>query len=332
MELKGMNNRLGITSLVAISLAITTQCFGWGNSGHKAVVEVALELKPALRKQLSTILKDLPQSEQWKKLKESGLKKPNPYETEKSDPDGWVADLVNHPEKAGTFADWARDYKGYTGNKYDKIHFYNADFDDINSTRFVDTPNALTALGPFQSTVKAKKGGERAWALVWILHIVGDLHQPLHCTARAVPGTGKSDHGGNGVNYKSTSLHSYWDHLPDKAYKNGSYASTLVAGLNSMSPSARAKFQARTNNLQPSHWVKEGHDLIYGIGYPDDHKVTNYDAEAHKIANEQVLLAGARLVKVLEQSLASESRRPASPRPTSPRPLKKGAELLMAHR
>ena len=51
-------------------------------------------------------------------------------------------------------------------------------------------------------------GGERAEALAFLVHLVGDLHQPLHCGY-------KEDYGGNSlrVNFfgSLTNLHSVWD-------------------------------------------------------------------------------------------------------------------------
>lgn len=299
---------LKLVSLLALSLIIPDASFGFGNPGHEAVVAVALQLNPQLRPRLNTILKDLPRSDQWKKLEASSLIPNNPYETEKDNPDGWVRALTNHTEKAATFADWARDYNTYKSNKYDKIHFYDLNYANVNDNRFVEEPNALTVLEPFENDLKTKTGGDRAWALVWILHIVGDLHQPLHCTARALGSSpNASDHGGNGVNYKGGTLHSFWDHLPDRSVHNdlNAYATTLVKRLNGMTKGKRKAFDTKANDLTPARWIREGRSLIVRIGYPADKKVPNdgYDDEAHRIADAQVLLAGARLAKILERDL-----------------------------
>ncbi len=97
--------RFHVYGLIAAALAMTSQCFAWSGSGHKAVVEVAMELSPSLREKLKVTLADLPESKEWQTLKSSGLKEPNPFETEKDDPDSWVQALAAEPEKAGTFAD-----------------------------------------------------------------------------------------------------------------------------------------------------------------------------------------------------------------------------------
>src|SRR4051812_34334500 len=285
--------------------ALRTICFllivpqhglAWGNAGHEAVVAVALQLKPELRPRLEAILKDLPSSAKWKQLHDSGLKLHEPYQTEKQNPDAWIKALATNPEKAATFPDWARDYQSYIPSKYDKWHYLDLDYDDPDDKRFVDTPNALTVLDPFENECKTASPGERAWALVWVLHLVGDLHQPLHDCSRALPNDHtKSDHGGNGVAYEGMKLHAFWDHLPDHSAQNNpsAYAGSLVAYLKKMKKKARDEFNAKANDLQPEHWVREGHDLMTKIGYPSDAKFANYDVEAHRIADGQILLAGA---------------------------------------
>lgn len=70
--------------------------------------------------------------------------------------------------------------------------------------------DAVTALDRFSATVRDPKASraDKQLALRFIIHIVGDLHQPLHA------GNG-SDKGGNDVRVtfqgRSTNLHSVWD-------------------------------------------------------------------------------------------------------------------------
>lgn len=65
---------------------------------------------------------------------------------------------------------------------------------------------------------KATSGRERAAALSWILHLVGDAHQPLHCSTFYGSLWAKDgDEGGNDfcvkVGGKAFKLHAYWDGL-----------------------------------------------------------------------------------------------------------------------
>jgi S1/P1 Nuclease len=70
--------------------------------------------------------------------------------------------------------------------------------------------DAVTALARFAAVLKNSAAGqdEKRLALRFIIHIIGDLHQPLHA------GNG-TDQGGNDVKLKffdkDTNLHSVWD-------------------------------------------------------------------------------------------------------------------------
>ncbi len=67
----------------------------------------------------------------------------------------------------------------------------------------------------------------RSYDLVWLLHLVGDVHQPLHATSRFL--NDKPDNGGNEVTINcdaggscegANELHAFWDDLlgPNKAH------------------------------------------------------------------------------------------------------------------
>ena len=62
---------------------------------------------------------------------------------------------------------------------------------------------------------KTKPAPDRAVALCWLLHLYGDLHQPLHCVAWFSPEFPHGDRGGNSVLIRPLSapvvLHSFWD-------------------------------------------------------------------------------------------------------------------------
>jgi len=73
-------------------------------------------------------------------------------------------------------------------------------------------------------TVQAR---ERAIGIAWVLHLVGDVHQPFHCSARVTAIERKGDHGGHDFELASLppshppgarySLHAYWDDVLDRA-------------------------------------------------------------------------------------------------------------------
>ena len=74
-------------------------------------------------------------------------------------------------------------------------------------------PSLAEALGDH-----ALSPGFRAYSLSWIIHVVGDLHQPLHGTSRSAADQPDGDAGGNrvwvqlrGFERDSINLHAVWD-------------------------------------------------------------------------------------------------------------------------
>jgi len=80
----------------------------------------------------------------------------------------------------------------------------------------VPPKNVVQALNDNLSILKnSTDQKKRARALRFIIHFVGDIHQPLHCATRVSSAEPNGDHGGNFVIIKlpagGVKLHSYWD-------------------------------------------------------------------------------------------------------------------------
>jgi hypothetical protein len=109
--------------------------------------------------------------------------------------DALLADLpdvrrsTSHPYDFVTAACWMDDIK--ISPQYDafrKLHYI--DVPPSGDVRAAEKPNALTALASSRSTLQDANASEekRAIALVMVMHVVGDIHQPLHCVERDLGG------------------------------------------------------------------------------------------------------------------------------------------------
>ena len=107
----------------------------------------------------------------------------------------------------------------FSGNE----HFADFPF-SVDSTPLPDLPkpeNVIRALGRYVGVLKTSTDdNERAQALRFVIHYVGDIHQPLHCSARVDRKFPQGDEGGNlffvkitgrDGNPVSVKLHSFWD-------------------------------------------------------------------------------------------------------------------------
>lgn len=152
---------------------------------------------------------------------------------------------------------------------------------------------------------------EKAVALCWILHLVGDLHQPLHTVAlfsRAYYPEG--DRGGNSIRVswdpQPINLHSAWDRMPDlfEDLQPGDLTRDLIRS-DVASESAIDFWLKRHHQLATvfvyTKEVKE--QLLAGLKeneFPEVELSEFYISTGALLAKEQVIIAGHRIAGLLE--------------------------------
>lgn len=143
-----------------------------------------------------------------------------------------------------------------------------------------------------------RKNEEITYALPWLLHLVADIHQPLHVGR-------DGDEGGNQVEIENpfnkrlpfSSLHTYWDDLPGPPWLRGKRLEKNAARLVDSFP---APVQGNVRQ-----WREESHRLL-ADAYPRTHgsllpMVTEeFHQQARETANRRILEAGYRLGRLLE--------------------------------
>jgi hypothetical protein len=146
----------------------------------------------------------------------------------------------------------------------------------------------------------------RAVALKWVVHLVGDIHQPLHAGERG-------DKGGNdvkGITFdgRNTNLHSLWD--SGLLHSFGQSDDAIVGQL--LDEIGRRSDIAAISGGTVEQWAMESHDIARDVVY---HNLPNsleigppYVAAARPVIYERLLRAGVRLGALLERTLGRESR------------------------
>ena len=166
----------------------------------------------------------------------------------------------------------------------------------------------------------------RAYNLVWIIHIVGDLHQPLHGTSRSTREQPDGDAGGNRVFVRmwadrpdSANLHGVWDGWLGRAERNtrvDDIARKLAEALPlSAADSGDALRIPRGTALASTvlGWADESATLARYVAYdlpPRDSGgppllSAEYLAQGERIARQRLALAGYRLAALLEARLGN---------------------------
>ncbi len=186
-------------------------------------------------------------------------------------------------------------------------HADNAMWAIATARRALSTPPAPRPTG--QSTAPGQQAdGARAMALLTLLHVVGDLHQPMHAVSRFDRQHPKGDRGGNSVVLGPPwgNLHRLWDGMAG-AYGARSTDSEIrewADNLRKRHPVAR---MGARNKLDPTVWATESHQLAVDAAYPgltsgqvpDD----AYLERARDISRQRLVLAGYRLAALLEATL-----------------------------
>ena len=164
-----------------------------------------------------------------------------------------------------------------------------------------DCPGGNCVVGALVAQVarlRAGTGEDRLQALKYMVHFIGDIHQPLHAGFA-------DDKGGNTFQLqafgKGTNLHAVWDTgmVRDVDPRSSSLAATL---LSSAAPSSTLSFA-------PDQWAKESCLIVNRPDfYPEGHKLSDaYVQRFEPVVIGRLYVAGLRLGAILNDALGTAS-------------------------
>lgn len=169
----------------------------------------------------------------------------------------------------------------------------------INSLKTLPGENLYTQIQAMEAQLKDKSlsPAQRQVALRFLIHLVGDLQQPLHVGR-------EEDQGGNKIMVtwfdKQVTLHALWDEtLVDfQQWSYTEYASILDI--------ADKDQEELWQNSTLEDWFYESHvlsDKIYDRTVPNTKLSYNYNFIFVQDLNDQLLKGGLRLAKILNEIL-----------------------------
>ncbi|MEN5208416.1 S1/P1 nuclease [Stenotrophomonas terrae] len=260
---------VGIT--LAVSALIPGQALAWGAQGHRLVARIAEpNLHPATRAEVERLLAAEPGA------------------------------------SLSSIAPWADQLRGNDpdlGKRSASWHYVNMAEDDCAFSPPKHCPNGNCVVGALQaqSALLANRqlsDVERLQALKFVVHLVGDLHQPLHA------GYGH-DRGGNSYqlqfNGRGTNLHSVWD--SGMFYTLQLNDDQFLQRLQALP--APASTRAPDLQRDPALWAEQTCRIATRKGlYPSGHKIDErYTAVWEPVAEAQLRLGGEQLAALLNQLL-----------------------------
>jgi len=316
-----MRQRFRICLILAVCLLAPAQrAFGWNAIGHMAVAYVAYQKLTVQQKARATeLLKLNPSYGQWLSYIPAG--------TSDADRDTYIFMMAaTWPDQIkaqtsgyandGNVAPDTPEASANTGYDDKVMHKYWHYTDHPYSVPAgmtlpaIPKVNAQTEIALLRAAIATDESDAvKSYDLVWLLHLVGDIHQPLHCTTRVTAATAQGDQGGNAVVLvgKPNELHAYWDNLLGTG-STQDFAKAVAAAkkLAAASPSAAAK-------THESVWVKESFAMakrsVYkapigdGTGPYTIDPTSKYAKSALALGKKRVALAGERLGNLINVEL-----------------------------
>jgi hypothetical protein len=308
-----------IASLLIFLIALNVPMYAWDNLGHMTVAYVAYQhLNAATKTRVDQLLKLNPDYSKWKAAVPSGTTAAKTKmmifmmaatwpDAIKSEP-GYSDDGSENGDRPdGTTSSQNIGYSDHLHHKY--WHFVDTPFTtDGTSLPSLPTPNAETQITAFRSVLASNDpDGKKSYDLVWLEHLVGDVHQPLHAATRVSSGDPQGDHGGNLVKLCASpckkELHAFWDQILGTSSVTTA-AITVGRALPAAEPTLAAKKDA-------SDWVNESFDAakqtVYtapvGSGDGPFTMTAAYRVKAKQLARQRIALAGVRLANLLNAEL-----------------------------
>ncbi|HVX04575.1 MAG TPA: S1/P1 nuclease [Rhodanobacteraceae bacterium] len=266
LHIRGHAERLAV-ALVAL-LSCMPVARAWGPRGHRIVAELAeAKLTPQARAAVQKLL---------------------------------AMRGAHHLDEVANWADDLRDADPELFQRTKRLHFVNFHSRDCLYDLPRDCRNgecAVAAIEKYSAILadRANPPAQRAQALAFVVHFVGDIHQPLHADYR-------HDAGGNDYQVRwrgqGTNLHHVWDSL-------------MLDSTRLSADQWAARLEAQRVPIAtggtPVQWAEEGCRIDRDDGvYPPSRRIdATYVERELPVAAQRLRQAGARLAALLNRDLAN---------------------------
>ena len=294
----------------------------WDDAGHKTIAYIAWnQMSPEVRERAVKILMSAPEDSDLSVF----------YLQDSRSADVKKRELFMI---AATWADIVRDKKfKVRAEKYHHSNWHYADtFWTMENGQIKILPNpnedggkAVEKLIEFDKVLKnaAATDEEKAIALAWILHLGGDIHQPLHTSARVTDLEPKGDQGGNLFSLSpkdapregSENLHWFWDSILGRVVSRNDmsddqYISMLGEMIVKKYPLAEMQNRLAAGNFD--EWQKSSFKVATAEVFPVDliryeTPTAKYRRNAFSVSEQQIALAGYRLGATLNQIFGGQT-------------------------
>ena len=312
--------------LTIISFAFVFSVPAWDDTGHKLTTYIAWEqMSPTAREKAIKILLAAPEESDLSVFYLQDSRSAAAKQRELFMIASTWADIVRDKKFANRFA------KYHHGNWHYLDTFWRENNGKVELVPELksDEQNALERLFAFDKVLRdaAASDADKAIALAWILHLGGDIHQPLHDSGRVTKFDPKGDQGGNlfmlspkgATGDDRLSLHWYWDSIIGRNITrvndacDSDYLPAIAKQITEKYPLSKMRNRLKLGKFD--EWQQEGFQIASTKLYPASLKFgempsDDYKKMAFNISEEQIALAGYRMGAMLDQMFGNQVVQP----------------------
>ena len=318
LMLVSMNPRISAAAILAAALVLNfsqpTPALAWSDQGHMTIAAAAYDqLKPETKRRVAQLLA-------LNRYPTNGTNNASPEIAAKAAM-AMAATAVDAIKKArDDFKDDGEDATdsakapepGRNSGFDDKFmhkywHYVGKPFArDGSAVRSPPAVNAQERIALFRKTIASDAPDElKAFALVWLLHLVGDVHQPLNVTSRFTEA--KGDNGGNDVKLSCSGcpseLRRFWDDL----LGTDDRVSVSLSAARLLPPVDPTEAVIKDEAMWTDESFGIAQESVYvdpiGNGIGPFELTGAYRNNAKRIALARAALAAARLANILNNEL-----------------------------
>lgn len=306
-----MKKSFVLTVLFSFLFSLTinpTSGISWNSTGHRVIAAIAWDnLTPTAKENIMSILKKAPDDSDLMEMYDKDSEYADKYYFMNA---AYWPDLVRNRDEKNRYEKYHKGTWHYVGTYWKQTKN-----GPVNAEGFVDDEHIVERISYFRETLNDAKvsDAEKAIQIAWILHLVGDIHMPLHNTSRVTTETPDGDRGGNSFELSDSwpwNLHAYWDGIIDVANPKDDEVDDFEYFLSNAEiieqKHPKSEFNSLVDLQDSKVWNKEGKDITMNNLYPSDLKQNEqpseaYKEKAYKIAQERMALSGYRMAEFLNE-------------------------------
>jgi len=305
--------------LAAIGCLLALPAFGWDETGHKITAYIAWQrMTPEVRERVIKVMLTAPEDAQLSTFFAGfGSRTEDTRRREFFMLAATWPDIIRDRNYNTRFTKYA-----HSDWHYSDTFWKWQDGKVVPVTMTEPGGHAVEKISEFDKLIRSTAtDAQKAVAISWLEHLIGDIHQPLHASALVTDANPKGDQGGNlflltpqgTPRDKQENLHWFWDSIVIR-YKPNTKDQCDADFIDPVAKDVMKKFpydklKGRLAAGKYDTWKDESFQISSTEVYKDVEQYKfpsdKYKKKAFKIAQERLALAGYRMGELFNEVFAA---------------------------